>query len=96
MKKTASVLGLVAAALLAGVGCSASADDGTGADDSVTGAATPAQNSLVFEQVNNVAMQAPIGALANLAAAKEDTPFCKAFVAGARHAQAPAAPPAKP
>jgi len=44
----------------------------------------------------NVAMQAPIGALANLAAAKEETPFCKAFVAGARHAQAPAAPPAKP
>ncbi|HSO33695.1 MAG TPA: hypothetical protein VLT33_14275, partial [Labilithrix sp.] len=38
----------------------------------------------------NVAMQAPIGALANIGAAKEDTAFCKAFVAGARHAQTPA------
>lgn len=38
----------------------------------------------------NVAMQAPIGALANLGAAKEESPFCKAFVAGARHAQTPA------
>ncbi len=38
----------------------------------------------------NVAMQAPIGALANLSAAKEETPFCKAFVAGAKHAQSPA------
>ena len=39
----------------------------------------------------NVAMQAPIGALANLSAAKEESPFCKAFVAGARHAQTPTA-----
>ena len=38
----------------------------------------------------NVAMQAPIGALANLSAAKEESPFCKAFVAGARYAQSPA------
>jgi hypothetical protein len=38
----------------------------------------------------NVAMQAPIGALANLSAAKEETAFCKAFVAGAKHAQEPA------
>ena len=38
----------------------------------------------------NVAMQAPIGALANLGAAKEESTFCKAFVAGARHAQTPA------
>ena len=44
----------------------------------------------------NVAMQAPIGALANISAAKEETPFCKAFVGGARRAQTPAAPPAKP
>jgi hypothetical protein len=43
----------------------------------------------------NVAMQAPIGALANLSAAKEETPFCKAFVAGARKAQGGKAP-AKP
>jgi hypothetical protein len=43
----------------------------------------------------NVAMQAPIGALANLTAAKEETLFCKAFVAGARKAQGGKAP-AKP
>jgi len=50
--RNASVLGLLTAAtaaLLAGAGCSAAPDDGAG--DSVTGAATPAQNSLVFEQV---------------------------------------------
>ena len=51
LARNVSVLGVVAAALLAGVGCSAAQDDSAGADDSVTGAATPAQNSLVFEQV---------------------------------------------
>jgi hypothetical protein len=40
----------------------------------------------------NVAMQAPIGALADLKTAKEETPFCKAFVAGARKAQGGATP----
>jgi hypothetical protein len=43
----------------------------------------------------NVAMQAPMGLLANLSAAKEETSFCKAFVAGAKHAQTPA-PASKP
>ena len=38
---------------------------------------------------DQVAMQAPIGLLANLGDAKEETPFCKAFVAGAKHAQSP-------
>ncbi len=38
----------------------------------------------------NVAMQAPIGALANLSAAKDETPFCKSFIAGAKLAQKPA------
>ncbi|HSO33697.1 MAG TPA: hypothetical protein VLT33_14285, partial [Labilithrix sp.] len=48
----ASVLGLVTAALLAGVGCSAAPEEeGTGDDDVVTGASTPPQNSIVFEQV---------------------------------------------
>ncbi|HSO40435.1 MAG TPA: hypothetical protein VLT33_48245, partial [Labilithrix sp.] len=47
-----SVLGLVGAALLAGVGCSAAQDDGSSdEDDVVTGASTPPQNSIVFEQV---------------------------------------------
>jgi hypothetical protein len=48
----ASVLGVITAVLLAGVGCSAApGDDGTGDEDVVTGAATPAQNDIVFEQV---------------------------------------------
>jgi hypothetical protein len=48
----ASVLGLVTTALLAGVGCSAAPEDeDTGEDDVVTGASTPAQNEIVFEQV---------------------------------------------
>ncbi len=47
----ASVLGLVTTALLAGVGCSAAQDDGGDDEDAVTGAATPAQNDIVFEQV---------------------------------------------
>jgi hypothetical protein len=46
-----SVLGLVGAALLAAVGCSAAPDDGSGEDDLVTGASTPANNDIVFEQV---------------------------------------------
>lgn len=37
-----------------------------------------------------VAMNAPIGALADVSDAKTDTPFCKALVEGARKAQAPA------
>jgi hypothetical protein len=37
----------------------------------------------------NVAMQAPLGALASLSSAKQETAFCKAFVAGARKAQKP-------
>jgi len=35
----------------------------------------------------NVAMQAPVGALADLTRANDTSPFCKAFVAGARKAQ---------
>ena len=45
-----SVLGVVGAALLAGVGCSATPEE-TNEDDVVTGASTPTQNSVVFEQV---------------------------------------------
>src|SRR5690348_6119190 len=46
-----SVLGIVGAALLAGVGCSSAAEEETNEDDVVTGASTPAQNDIVFEQV---------------------------------------------
>ena len=35
----------------------------------------------------NVAMQAPLGALANLSQAKDTSPFCQQFVGGARRAQ---------
>lgn len=40
----------------------------------------------------NVAMQAPVGLLSDLSEAREETPFCRAFVGGARSAQRASGP----
>jgi hypothetical protein len=48
----------------------------------------PLQNVCNQEFGRNIALVAPIGALSILSKAKTDTPFCSAFVAGARAASA--------